>query len=341
MDATEDAMMHRTGETGPALESGLLWAFRFDASGRGQKVEPARLASPVDPDDGWLWVHAALADRRCRDWLARQACLPEWAREVLTGPDEHLSLDHEKGCLVGIVSDVETDLAGEPERIGRLRFAATDGVLITARRHALRSVERVRQRVEAGETFTAPADVASAIVESFCDHAAIVARTLGDELDRIEDRVIAEGVGDERKRLGAARRIIIELHRQLAQMRQMFHRAAAAAPGMPADMKNRLGDVADRLDQVDQDMIGLQDRARLLQDEIGAKLTEATNRQVFTLSVLTATLMPPTLVTGFFGMNTGGLPFAASPAGTFGAFLIAIVAAGLAFWLLRRITREP
>ena len=35
-----------------------------------------------------------------------------------------------------------------------------------------------------------------------------------------------------------------------------------------------------------------------------------TNRHLYILSIMTAFLLPPTLVTGFFGMNTGGLPFA-------------------------------
>ncbi|MBL0402661.1 hypothetical protein JKG68_01620 [Microvirga aerilata] len=40
------------------------------------------------------------------------------------------------------------------------------------------------------------------------------------------------------------------------------------------------------------------DRARLLQDEINLKIASQTNSQLLILSVLTALLVPPTLVTG-------------------------------------------
>jgi len=50
------------------------------------------------------------------------------------------------------------------------------------------------------------------------------------------------------------------------------------------------------------------ERTRLLQEEIASRLGEATNRNLFVLSVLTATFLPVTLITGIFGMNVGGLP---------------------------------
>ena len=45
-------------------------------------------------------------------------------------------------------------------------------------------------------------------------------------------------------------------------------------------------------------------------------MTEVTNRRLFTLSILTSGLLPPTLVTGFFGMNTRDLPFLNTADGT-------------------------
>ena len=46
------------------------------------------------------------------------------------------------------------------------------------------------------------------------------------------------------------------------------------------------------------------------------------------LSVLSAVLLPMTLVTGIFGMNTAGLPFASGDH-AFGWVLLIILAAGL------------
>jgi zinc transporter len=63
------------------------------------------------------------------------------------------------------------------------------------------------------------------------------------------------------------------------------------------------------------------DRARLLQHEINLKIASQTNSQLLILSVLTALLVPPTLVTGLFGTNVGGMPFTESANG-FGCGLL-------------------
>ncbi len=66
-------------------------------------------------------------------------------------------------------------------------------------------------------------------------------------------------------------------------------------------------------------------------------MTEITNRRLFTLSILTAYLLPPTLVTGFFGMNTKDLPFLNSDGGTWMALAVALIASALSYWALRRM----
>ena len=81
----------------------------------------------------------------------------------------------------------------------------------------------------------------------------------------------------------------------------------------------------------------IQERSRLLQHEVATKMTAVTNRRLFTLSVLTAFLLPPTLVTGIFGMNTKDLPFQEVDGGTWYALALAGAAAAVAYWALRRL----
>jgi zinc transporter len=95
--------------------------------------------------------------------------------------------------------------------------------------------------------------------------------------------------------------------------------------------------LAQKLDSIDHEVGSLHERARLLLDEIDAKMTAVTNQRLFTLSILTACLLPPTLVTGFFGMNTKDLPFQNSDGGTWLALGVAAGAAGVSIWALRRM----
>ena len=67
--------------------------------------------------------------------------------------------------------------------------------------------------------------------------------------------------------------------------------------------------VGERLDSLAGDIGALQNRAHALQDEIASRQTAQTNQRLALLSVITALLMPPTLISGIFGMNVARLPF--------------------------------
>jgi magnesium transporter/zinc transporter len=84
------------------------------------------------------------------------------------------------------------------------------------------------------------------------------------------------------------------------------------------------------------DLGAVQDRSHALQDELEARSNEEMNRRLCLLSVLTAILAPTTLITGFFGMNTGGLHWTQNPHGTALAVGLLASAMSLMLWLLRR-----
>src|SRR5262249_41053410 len=115
--------------------------------------------------------------------------------------------------------------------------------------------------------------------------------------------------------------------------RRIEPRVAANHPALSAP----LSDLIQKLDALEHDFGSLQDRSRFLQDEVATKMTAITNRRLFTLSILTACLLPPTLVTGFFGMNTKPLPFQQIGGGTWYALGLCVLAAALAYWALRRL----
>ena len=56
-----------------------------------------------------------------------------------------------------------------------------------------------------------------------------------------------------------------------------------------------------------------------------AKVDEKMNKNVYYLTLLSGIFLPLTLLTGFFGMNTGGLPLQNDPIGTWKVILISII----------------
>src|SRR5262249_45336902 len=125
------------------------------------------------------------------------------------------------------------------------------------------------------------------------------------------------------------------VHRQLVQLRGMFHRLDPRLTAHNTTVAAAVRALAQKLDALDHEVGSLHERARLLLDELDSKMTAVTNRRLFTLSVLTACLLPPTLVTGFFGMNTKDMPFQNVDGGTWMAATVALAAALGCYWALR------
>lgn len=66
------------------------------------------------------------------------------------------------------------------------------------------------------------------------------------------------------------------------------------------------------------------DKLDYLYDFYRARIDEKMNNIMFILTLLSGIFLPLTLVTGFFGMNTGGLPLVNDPYGTIKAVIIGI-----------------
>ena len=54
----------------------------------------------------------------------------------------------------------------------------------------------------------------------------------------------------------------------------------------------------------------MQERIKLLQEEIAGQINEQNNRSLFVLTVVSVLVLPINIISGLFGMNVGGIPLA-------------------------------
>jgi zinc transporter len=123
----------------------------------------------------------------------------------------------------------------------------------------------------------------------------------------------------------------------LSQLRALFHRLEHRVSAPLPELAAPVQALAQKIDAFDNSVAAIHDRARLLQEEMAARMADVTNRRLLTLSILTATFLPPTLVTGFFGMNTKDMLFQNTDSGTFYAALVAIAAGAFTYWTVSRL----
>jgi zinc transporter len=334
----ETVQDHEVARLQPTLVPGLVHGFRIQADGAAEELPPDfAFDAGVGRGPGWYWLHLNLADARAGAWLETLVDVPAKARSFIRAHHDHQQLNASPGCVFGVIADLERGLERSLDRTGYLNFALTERLVISGRRQPLQAVGRLREAIGDGRRITTAAALVDALVDHVADGVDELVERLIVDIDRIEDLVLGEEPADERRQLGQLRRTGVRLHRQLAGLRTLFHRFERSGRGdLNQNLRLSVGQFAQRLDALDHEVVAIQERARLLQEEIAAKLAEESNRHLHTLSIITALFLPPTLIFGMFGMNTHDLPLVQTPLGTLWAVAIALGAALLVYWWLRR-----
>ena len=209
----------------------------------------------------------------------------------------------------------------------------TERLLISGRHQALCAADAARRVLEGGYRVKHVAALLEKIIDEVADTMDRMADKIGTELDEIEEKILAgeTQVGHARQ-LGRQRRTCLRLHRQLLGLRVLFHRLEQRnVDHLSPALRLHAARLAQRLDGLDHDIVELRERSRLLEEEIRFKMEEESNRHLHTLSIVTTMLLPPTLVTGIFGMNTKGLPLTDVESGFLwaAALMIGLIRRGL------------
>jgi zinc transporter len=315
---------------------GLVWAFRLHHDGRAEALP---VDKPIEPShDGRLWLHFNLSDVRTRAWLANMH-IPQLARDLLLSSDEFQQIHTIDNCVYGVFSDLVRSIDAPTEETDFLRFAMTERLLISGRHQALCAVDATRRVLESGYRVESVAALLEKIIHEVADTMDRMADKIGTEIDAIEDRVVAGETNSEmRGTLGRMRRTCVRVHRQLAGLRVLFHRLELKnMDNLSPALRLQAGKLAQRLDGLDHDIVELRERSRLLEEELRFKLEEESNKHLHALSVVTMMLLPPTLVTGIFGMNTKGLPLTDVDSGFLWAAGLLVGSALLAYLLMLRL----
>ena len=309
---------------------GLICGFRLQPHGRASEVELSAIDAEVPPQFP-LWLHFNVNDTRARDWIGTCAWLGPESREALLSAEHTIRLEAAGNGIVGVLADVFAD---DPETFGVFHLYADPSCLVTGRHHGVTAVGLLRRDLAGGM----PLDSTASLLNRLFGHLVATFGKMVAEyavrIDDAEDRVLAGRFGEAA--LGQQRRAMARLRRQVvADRHALGDLPAHPPPWWDKPAARDLRQVAGALSSVAQDLELVQERARLLNEEIDSRVAERTNRNFYFISVAAAVFLPITLISGIFGMNVGGLPWVESPTGFAWVMGIMLAAIVVAFALMR------
>ncbi|UAK25178.1 CorA family divalent cation transporter [Sphingomonas nostoxanthinifaciens] len=322
--------MPETPAPSPLADLGLVWTCWEAPDGHvvvGDEQPPA--------DSPFRWLHLDLWDQRSARWIAQRSVLPPEVLAVFMGEQADAAIA-QNGALALTLPDFERDFDREDTgRIGTLHVALRPGLMLTGRNRPLHTPDIIRHRAAQA----AAIDTAAAleiVLASIADTIARRTQQVAAEVLGLEDDLLADEQAPDTRTLVTMRRLAARLHRMAAGMRSTLGRLGAQ-PGIEPDVRAVISRMLQRAQGVEQDVIAAQGQLRLLRDELDLRAAQQTNENVYLLSVVTVLIMPATLVTGFFGMNTSGMPMTQGWHGTLIATIVGIGSSALTWWVLRRV----
>jgi zinc transporter len=328
--------------------SGLIVGYLFEADGISKQVDTVEVedflgGGALPRSEGrFAWLHFNGANDATARWLQANCDLPEPFFESLAEGEQSTRVEFSDESLVAVLNDVIYEFAqADSSQVSTLWSCVKSGLLVTVRRKPLRSIDRLRRAVRAQEPFQSPLALFKHLLHDQGDVLLEIIRRTARKVDGIEDQLLAGRLNTRRMHLGTLRRDLVRLQRLLAPEPAALFRLLNRPPGWMAeedamDLRQR----AEEFSLIVHELASLQERIKLLQEEIVANIGERTGRTVFVLTAVTVLALPVNMVAGLFGMNVGGVPYGQDPEGFWIVVGVVAMLSSLAAWLVFRERRD-
>ena len=327
-----------------ADSAGLICGFHFGADGRGLPISSHQallwLSGPLAPE-GFIWLHFNLAHAATEKWLREHATPSGAFHDALRDGSRSTRVELDDETLVAVVNDVHYDFAFDPSDISTLWLSVSARLVVSARLQPLRSIDRLRDAVNRGVALRSSVELLVHLMHDQGDVLANIVRSSTGRVDSIEDKLLAGRMEKRRADLGSLRRLLVRLQRLLApEPAALFRLLQKPPPWITAQDLQDLHQATEEFSVALTDMAALQERIKLLQEEIDGRVAEQNNHSLFVLTAVTVLALPINIIAGLLGMNVGGVPLAQHENGFWIVVAFIGVAAVMAGWIAFRRTRD-
>jgi len=327
--------------------SGLICGFQFDGTGLGKSIDAELALEWLQPHGdvsgarGFVWLHFNLANVAAQKWLRDNLTLSDVFHESLKDGSRSTRVELDDEMLIAVVNDVHYDFAFEPSDISTMWLSVSPTLVVSARLQPLRSIDRLRDAVKKGISLPSSVALLVHLMHDQGDVLVNIVRQTTARVDAIEDQLLAGRLESKRADLGSLRRLMVRLQRLLAPEPAALFRLLRLPPAWirEEDIED-LRQSTEEFNVAISDMTALQERIKLLQEEIAGRVAEANNRSLFILTIVTVLALPINIITGMLGMNVGGIPLAEHHFGFWIVVAIIVAITALAGWIAFRQSKD-
>ncbi|WNK00572.1 zinc transporter ZntB [Thalassospiraceae bacterium LMO-JJ14] len=318
-------------------QDGLIGAYVLDGKGGGRELSWQDIEQGT-PENAPVWLHMDRNGERTEDWLRQKSGLKHLHVDALLAGETRPRVAFMDDGILMTLRGVNLNPGADPEDMVSLRIWVEHDRIITVRLRRLMAVNDVREKIATGNGPVNSSDTLRMLAQGLVQRMAPVIEDMSDEIDSLENDMVENPTADIRHRLKVHRREAIALRRYLAPQREALARVQAEnIAWMAPDHRMAFRECADQVARIVEDLDAMRERAAVIQDELANRTAEHMNRNMYTLSVVAALMLPLGVITGMLGMNVGGVPLAENKDGFLVIMILLAAVVALQVLIFRRL----
>ncbi len=296
-------------------EDGLIGAYILDGQGGGRAIDWTDMDTSSSQQN-LQWFHFDRNGPDVEPWLRQKSGLRPLQVDALLANETRPRVVFMDDGILMTLRGVNLNPGANPEDMVSLRIWIEPTRIITVRIRRLMAVNDVREKLEQKVGPKSTIDVLRMLAAGLVQRVSPVLEEMNDEIDELENDMVENPGADIRHRLKDLRRQAIALRRYLAPQREALARLYAEdVAWIDKEYRMAFRETADQSARIVEDLDAMRERAAVIQDELTNRTAEHMNRNMYTLSVVAALMLPLGVITGMLGMNVGGIPLAESKYG--------------------------
>jgi len=303
----------------------------------GGKAERVEVKQALQSQADLIWVHLTTNNEHAQEWLVQEAQAPDYIVDALTAMETRPRCDALGDGAFLNLRGRSSEETSSSEPLASVRIWATKGRVISVTRRALIAVDDVVETIESAQ-IRDPGDLIAEFATAITRNLDPEVADLGDTLDDCEADLDADKVFELRRHVTKVRVAAIGYRRFLAPQRAALEKLAALpCDWLQDDDRLHLSAAADRAARMAEELESIRERSALMHEALTDLRAEQIDSRSLIISIAAMIFLPLTFITGLYGMNVKGLPYAEEP-WAFDAIMAActVISIGIIIYFVRK-----
>lgn len=262
---------------------------------------------PEAPGEGVRWLNIHGLDAELVGALRDRLGLHPLVAEDILNVGQRPKMEAGEGWLVAVVQLFHKDRRDPDLEKEQVSLLLAGNLVVSLQEHAGDPFDPIRQRISQnlGAIRTKDADfLFYALIDAVVDHLFPVLEEIGEEIEDLEDEVIAHPEEEHVERIHRLKRELILLRRAIWPTRELLSRFIRGdSPLLSEDTRYYLRDVYDHAVQLLDVVESYRDILAGLMDLYLSSVSNRMNEVMKVLTVIATVFMPLGFIAGLYGMN--------------------------------------